>query len=86
MTDQLRDLHNYLRACCPASGSTIMREIQLTRKADEKAAALLPKDAVELGIAIKQLTVAGLLEVRADRLVYWLMEPVKAEPQGVLFG
>lgn len=86
MTDQLRDLHNYLQGCCPASGGTIMGDIQLTRKADPKAAALLPMNALELTTAIRGLEIAGLLEKRADNLWYWLNEQPKQEAQRALFA
>ncbi len=83
-TAQLTDFHAWLYNALPLSSSDLMAELQLCHKALPDAYRDMPKDALQLTSAIRQLEKAGLIEKRGS-LWHWLQEPSRKEPQACLF-
>ena len=80
----LASFHRWLQSALPSNGKTLLRELEIGRKAAPDAYMGLPTNAVELSEALRALEVAG--RVRKDGTEWrWLAEPVKAEPQLTMF-
>lgn len=84
-TDHLPTLHGWLTYALPATADELLYDLQTLHRALPKAYAGFPRDAKELADAMTELVKRGLVEKR-DATFFWKAEPVKAEPQGVLFA